>query len=106
MMARAAAAAALSQGFGFGVRGYAAGGVDYISKPCHLSEFLARVRTHIRLYHLLQEVARLEDVAIDANPLTHLPGNNTIMNFAPALIATRSDIDRIVGAVKKALEKY
>ena len=60
-------------------RGYAAGGVDYISKPCHLSEFLARVRTHIRLYRLLLEVARLEDVAIDANPLTHLPGNNTIM---------------------------
>ena len=60
-------------------RGYAAGGVDYISKPCHLSEFLARVRTHIRLYHLLQEVARLEDVAIDANPLTHLPGNNSIV---------------------------
>ena len=59
--------------------GYAAGGVDYISKPCHLSEFLARVRTHIRLYHLLLEVARLQDIAIDANPLTHLPGNNTIV---------------------------
>lgn len=61
-------------------RGYAAGGVDYISKPCHLSEFLARVRTHIKQYHLLQEVARLEDIAIDANPLTHLPGNNTIQS--------------------------
>lgn len=60
-------------------RAYAAGGVDYISKPCHLSEFLARVRTHVRQYQLLQEVARLEDIAIDANPLTHLPGNNTIM---------------------------
>jgi DNA-binding response OmpR family regulator len=60
-------------------RGYAAGGVDYIRKPCHLSEFLARVRTHIRLYHLLQAVARLEDAAIDANPLTHLPGNNSIV---------------------------
>jgi taurine-pyruvate aminotransferase len=35
-----------------------------------------------------------------------LPGNNTIMNFAPALIATRDDIDRIVAAVKAALEKY
>jgi GGDEF domain-containing protein len=60
-------------------RAYAAGGVDYISKPCHLSEFLARVRTHVNLYRLLLEVARLEDIAIDANPLTHLPGNNTIM---------------------------
>jgi len=35
-----------------------------------------------------------------------LPGNNTIMNFAPALIATREDIDRIVAAVKTALEKF
>jgi diguanylate cyclase (GGDEF)-like protein len=60
-------------------RGFAAGGVDHIAKPCHLSEFLARVRTHVRLYRLLQEVARLEDVAIDANPLTHLPGNNSIV---------------------------
>jgi len=60
-------------------RGYSAGGVDYIVKPCHLSEFLARVRTHIHLYQLLCEVERLREIAIDANPLTHLPGNNTIM---------------------------
>lgn len=32
-----------------------------------------------------------------------LPGNNTIMNFAPALPATRDDIDRIVAAVRAAL---
>jgi hypothetical protein len=30
-----------------------------------------------------------------------LPGNNTIMNFAPALIATIDDIAEIVSAVKK-----
>ena len=35
-----------------------------------------------------------------------LPGNNTIMNFAPALIATKSDMDEIVTAVKKAIEKF
>jgi taurine-pyruvate aminotransferase len=34
-----------------------------------------------------------------------LPGNNTIMNFAPALVATPSDIDEIVDAVKAALEQ-
>jgi taurine-pyruvate aminotransferase len=34
-----------------------------------------------------------------------LPGNNTIMNFAPALIATKSDVDEIVAAVKKAIER-
>lgn len=35
-----------------------------------------------------------------------LPGNNTIMNFAPALIATKADIDEIVSAVKRAIEKF
>lgn len=60
-------------------RSFSAGGVDYIKKPCHLSEFLARVRTHIRLYRLLREVEALKEEAIDLNPLTHLPGNNTIV---------------------------
>jgi taurine-pyruvate aminotransferase len=35
-----------------------------------------------------------------------LPGNNTIMNFAPALIATKADMDEIVAAVKHAMEKF
>jgi taurine-pyruvate aminotransferase len=35
-----------------------------------------------------------------------LPGNNTIMNFAPALVATKADIDEIVSAVKRAIEKF
>jgi len=73
-------------------RGYAAGGVDYISKPCHLSEFLARVRAHIRLFELLKEVARLEDIAIDANPLTHLPGNNTIVTTIQDAIDQKLDM--------------
>ena len=35
-----------------------------------------------------------------------LPGNNTIMNFAPALVATKADIDEIVSAVNRAIEKF
>lgn len=33
-----------------------------------------------------------------------LPGMNTIMNFAPALVATRGQMDRLVAAVKTAIE--
>ena len=36
---------------------------------------------------------------------TSLPGNNTIMNLAPALIVTHDQIDRIVAAIKAAIEK-
>jgi taurine-pyruvate aminotransferase len=35
-----------------------------------------------------------------------LPGNNTIMNFAPALTATKNQIDRILAAVKAGIEKF
>ena len=34
-----------------------------------------------------------------------IPGLNNIMNFAPALVCTRDQVDRIVAAVKRAIEK-
>jgi PleD family two-component response regulator len=58
---------------------YGVGAVDFIVKPCPLSEFLARIETQIHLHNLLLKVERLTTIAIDANPLTHLPGNNTIV---------------------------
>jgi CheY-like chemotaxis protein len=59
-------------------RGYSAGGADYVVKPCHLSELLARVRTHVGVFKLLQEVEQLREATLDVNPLTQLPGANTI----------------------------
>ncbi|MBS4051416.1 MAG: response regulator [Methylomonas sp.] len=35
-------------------RGFDLGGVDYITKPFHASELLARVKTHLELYHARQ----------------------------------------------------
>ena len=64
-------------------RAMLAGGVDYIVKPCHLSEFLSRVRTQIKLYQLVRQNDEMQATAIDANPLTHLPGNNTIHESHP-----------------------
>jgi len=34
-----------------------------------------------------------------------LPGLNNIINLAPALVATRADIDRIVLAIRNAIAK-
>lgn len=76
-------------------RSYAVGAVDYLVVPCHLSEFLARVRTHIHLHNLLLEVERLREVAIDSNPLTHLPGNNTIMEVIQDSIECELDLGLI-----------
>lgn len=73
-------------------RGFAAGGVDFIVKPCHLSEFLARVETHIKLHKLLQQVEQMRESDIDSNPLTRLPGNNTIVAAIQEAIDTGKDV--------------
>ena len=39
------------------VHGFRCGGVDYITKPFHLEEVLARVRTHLQIHHLQEELA-------------------------------------------------
>jgi DNA-binding response OmpR family regulator len=38
------------------VRGFEVGGVDYITKPFHRAEVLARVKTHLRIHQLQQEL--------------------------------------------------
>lgn len=40
------------------VRGFAVGGVDYIAKPFQSDEVVARVRTHIKIQRLEQQLAR------------------------------------------------
>ncbi len=40
------------------VRGFAVGGVDYIAKPFQSDEVVARVRTHIKIRRLEQQLAR------------------------------------------------
>ena len=40
------------------VKAFTSGGVDYITKPFQLEEVLARVRTHLRLYALQEQLAK------------------------------------------------
>jgi PleD family two-component response regulator len=54
------------------------GAVDFICKPFRLLEVIARVRAHIHQREALLEKEHLRRLALEANPLTLLPGNNTI----------------------------
>lgn len=42
------------------VEGFRAGGVDYVSKPIHHAELVARVRTHLRLRNAYEALAELQ----------------------------------------------
>ncbi len=73
------------------VQGLRVGADDYVAKPFSLVELLARVRA----------LARRSEGALDANPLTRLPGNRAIQDRLETLIATGrpfaalyADIDR------------
>jgi diguanylate cyclase (GGDEF)-like protein len=60
------------------VQGFEAGAADYITKPVNKATMLARVRTHLKLRELILELERLNRLALEANPLTGLPGNNSV----------------------------
>lgn len=58
--------------------GLDAGAIDYIIKPFSMAIVKARVKNHIRLRDAMKELEHLNKLALDANPNTRLPGNNSI----------------------------
>ena len=59
-------------------KGFEAGAVDYIIKPISPPVVQARVKTHLRLRQAIAELERLNTLAMDANPMTGLPGNKVV----------------------------
>ncbi len=55
------------------------GAIDYIIKPFSLAIVKSRVKNHLRLRDAMKELERLNKLALDANPNTRLPGNNSIL---------------------------
>lgn len=60
------------------VEGFAAGAVDYVGKPFHEAELLSRVKTHLSLYLLQQEII-LQNREIERNRY-HLQKSIAVMN--------------------------
>lgn len=59
-------------------RGLHLGAVDYITKPISPPILKARIKNHLKLSTAMYELKRLYSMALDASPLTGLPGNNSI----------------------------
>ncbi|MBF0573242.1 MAG: diguanylate cyclase, partial [Desulfamplus sp.] len=73
-------------------KGFELGAVDYIIKPISPSILQARVKTHLKLRYTMQELKRLCNMALDANPLTGLPGNNSIKEVIEEAIYEKNKI--------------
>lgn len=70
-------------------KGFEVGGVDYIMKPFTPVVVLARIRNHIQMSDYVKELHRLYSLALDANPITFLPGNNSIQKHITQLLAEK-----------------
>lgn len=58
--------------------GFEIGGEDFIAKPIRPAIIHARLKNHLRLRNAMEELKRLYSLALDANPMTGLPGNNSV----------------------------
>lgn len=73
-------------------RGFEVGAVDYIIKPISAPVVQARVKTHLRLRQMVAELERLNSLALDANPMTGLPGNKVVTDRIKQALADRKDV--------------
>lgn len=59
-------------------KGLELGAIDYITKPFNPAIVRARIRNHLQLRAAMEELRHLYSLALDASPVTGLPGNNSI----------------------------
>lgn len=60
-------------------KGFEVGAVDYIAKPFNAPTVTARIKHQLKHSEAIIELERLNQLALDANPNTGLPGNNSIL---------------------------
>jgi len=76
-------------------KGLELGAADYITKPINPAIVKARIANQLRLRQAIQELKRLYNTALDANPLTSLPGNNSVANRIEKALANNEKISII-----------
>lgn len=68
------------------------GAADFITKPFNAPTALARIRNQLKLSAAISELKHLHQLALDANPNTGLPGNNSIRNELDRAIEDQAQI--------------
>jgi diguanylate cyclase (GGDEF)-like protein len=68
------------------------GAIDYLVKPFHPKIVRARVKNHLELRNSMLDLERLNKLALDANPNTGLPGNNSVAKAVSNAISNRDPV--------------
>jgi diguanylate cyclase (GGDEF)-like protein len=81
-------------------KGFAVGAGDFIAKPFNAPTVTVRIKNQLKLSDAIAELQRLNRLALDANPNTGLPGNNSILqeiqrvvNESAAVCVVYADLD-------------
>lgn len=83
-------------------KGLEIGAVDYITKPISPAIVKARVKNHLKLRKAMEELKRLYNTALDSNPMTGLPGNNSIARRIKKALDDNED----VGVIYSDLDNF
>ncbi len=83
-------------------KGFEVGAVDYITKPFNAPTVKARIKNQFKLSDAIKELKRLNQLALDANPNTGLPGNNSILNELKRVL----DHDEAVTVIYADLDNF
>ncbi len=73
-------------------KGFEVGAVDFIAKPFNAPTVTVRIKNQLKLSAATQELKRLNQLALDANPNTGLPGNNSIFNAIQRVITQKEAV--------------
>lgn len=76
-------------------KGFEVGAVDYITKPFNAPTVKARIKNQLTLSTAIKELKILNKLALDANPNTGLPGNNSILNELQRAVETDAAVSVI-----------
>lgn len=72
-------------------KGLELGAIDYITKPFSPAIVRARIKNHLRLRTAMLELKHLYSLALDANPITGLPGNNSITQYIESKVVSQEN---------------
>jgi len=73
-------------------KGFEVGAVDYIAKPFNAPTVTVRIKNQLKLSAATSELKRLNQLALDANPNTGLPGNNSIFNAIQRVVTQKETV--------------